>query len=234
MFGEHVGSSLEGRRPVDQVKVEVVEAECVERQIEGHFNVVGMVEGVPELAGHEDLLALDVQLLHGLLQTLPDLGLVLVDEGAVDVTVAGLQGVLHRHRNLEYVWFIFSTFDGSIFDKTTLLVDQEEVPQNIHEPLPSHVLLMKNLKKNVECYLAGLWFPGSQSQDGEIVSAGQLDVLNHFDRSETNCIWLKLVKTMSTKCRSIFGYLISMPDDFPYLLYYLPFDYNKSLLYLNK
>ena len=58
------------------------------------------MEAIPEFAGHKDLLARNVELLHGLLQTLADLGLVAVDVGAVDVAVAGLQRVLHGTSDL--------------------------------------------------------------------------------------------------------------------------------------
>jgi hypothetical protein len=88
---------------VNQVEVEVVEAERVKRQFEGRFDVVRMVEDVPKLARHEDLFSLDVELLHGLLQTLSDLCLVLVDVGAVDVAVADLQCVFNGLSNLGYI-----------------------------------------------------------------------------------------------------------------------------------
>jgi len=89
---------------VNQVEVEVVEAERVERQFEGRFDVVRMVEDVPELTRHEDLFSLDVELLHSLLKTLSDLCLVLVDVGAVDVAVADLQCVFNGLSNLGYIW----------------------------------------------------------------------------------------------------------------------------------
>ncbi len=74
-----------------------------------------MMEAIPEFAGHKDLLAWDVELLHGLLQALADLGLVAVDEGAVDVAVAGLQRVLDGPSDLTGLRFPGAqTQDGEI------------------------------------------------------------------------------------------------------------------------
>ena len=85
---------------MDEVQIEVLQSQSVQRELEGHLDIVGVVEARPELARHEDLLPLNAELLHGLLDALPNLGLVFVDVGAVDVAVADLQGVLDGGRYL--------------------------------------------------------------------------------------------------------------------------------------
>ena len=79
-------------RPVHQVQVEVLEFEQLEGLFQRSLDFVGFVVGVPELAGDEDLLAVQLGALEDLLESLADLALVLVDAGAVDVEVAGLEG----------------------------------------------------------------------------------------------------------------------------------------------
>ena len=81
-----------GQRPVDQEQVDVVGAELVEGLGERLAGVVGPVEAVVQLAGDEDVAAVEA----GLGQRLADLLLVLVHLGRVDVPVTGLERGQHR------------------------------------------------------------------------------------------------------------------------------------------
>lgn len=81
--------------------VEVVELKLGESVIEGSLNKLGAVAVVPQLGGDEDVLTAETgDLLEGLLDTLGDLLLVLVDLGQVEVTVAGLEGLVDTGTDL--------------------------------------------------------------------------------------------------------------------------------------
>ena len=85
--------ALLGRqRPVDQVEVDVVEAEPAAALLEGLQGRVVALLRVPELGGDEDLLARD----PGGGDRGADAGLVAVGGGGVDVAVAGRQRLLDR------------------------------------------------------------------------------------------------------------------------------------------
>ena len=86
--------------PVDQVQVNVVESESLERVSDGFINFVEA--GEPELGGDEELLTLDNSLGDAVLDGLSDEGLVLVEPGGVDVSVAEGDGSLEH----------FSVLDG--------------------------------------------------------------------------------------------------------------------------
>lgn len=75
---------------VDEVQVEVVEAELSKTVVEGRSDVLGSVLRVPELGGDEEVLALDA-LAESLLEGVGDLLLVAVHLGQVNVLVAGLE-----------------------------------------------------------------------------------------------------------------------------------------------
>ncbi len=82
-----VYASRRGMRPVDQVQVDVVQAELAERGVEGAQRRVVPLLGVPQLGGDEQLLARQArggQRPAGAL-------LVGVDRGGVDAAVSGLQ-----------------------------------------------------------------------------------------------------------------------------------------------
>jgi len=79
---------------VDEVQVEVVEAELSKAVVEGGSDVVGSVLRVPELGGDEDVLALDA-LAESSLEGVGNLLLVAVDLGQIDVLVAGLEGLVN-------------------------------------------------------------------------------------------------------------------------------------------
>src|SRR6476660_5033493 len=77
-----------GQRPVHEEQVEVPEVEVLQRLVEGGQRVVVRVEAVVELAGDEDVVAVDAGGADGL----ADLLLVSVHLGGVDVPVADLEG----------------------------------------------------------------------------------------------------------------------------------------------
>lgn len=116
---EEVVASLEGDGPVDEVKVEVFELELGKTLIKGLLDNSGVVLGVPELGGlefvntevccltrlfstyDEEVLTLKAgNILVGALDTLSNLTLVLVDGGQIQVTVAGLQGLVNSLADL--------------------------------------------------------------------------------------------------------------------------------------
>lgn len=72
-------SRTEVDRPVDQVKVKVVEFELGEGIIEGSLDVLRVMLGVPELGCDEDVLALEARdVLERALDAFGDLLLILV------------------------------------------------------------------------------------------------------------------------------------------------------------
>ena len=89
-----------GRRPVDQEKVELVDAELAHGVVERHQRIVAAMRAVTELAGDEDLAAGYA----GLTQRLANAFLVLVALGGVDRAVArpqrlgaAFRGDVRRH-----------------------------------------------------------------------------------------------------------------------------------------
>lgn len=75
--------------------VKVVELKLLEGLVESSLDVLGLVVVVPQLGSDPDVLTLEAgDLGEGLLDTLGDLGLVLVDLGEIEVTVAGLEGLV--------------------------------------------------------------------------------------------------------------------------------------------
>src|SRR5215212_1056310 len=82
--------------PVDQEQVHVVEAELGERLVEGPSRVVGLVERVVELAGYEDVAAVEARGADALAYLL----LVAVHLRRVDVPVADPQGLAHSLRSI--------------------------------------------------------------------------------------------------------------------------------------
>ena len=85
---------LGGNGPVDKEQVNVVGLELLERVLERPLHVLGTVQVVPDLGADKDVLALDGGvLLQEVLQSITDLVLVQVVPGAVQVSVAGLEGL---------------------------------------------------------------------------------------------------------------------------------------------
>ena len=87
----HTGTHAESMRPVDQIQVEIVQLQLLERLLQRRAHVVLGVLGVPQLARHKDVAPLHQSAGEGLAQCLPDLALVAVHGGAVNVTISGLQ-----------------------------------------------------------------------------------------------------------------------------------------------
>ena len=77
---------------MDQEQVDIVEAERIERALEGSSRLGRPVEPVVELAGDEHVRPLDSRSGHGA----SDSRLVAVHFGGVDVAVADLQGLTDR------------------------------------------------------------------------------------------------------------------------------------------
>ena len=77
---------------MDQEQVDVVQAERLERVVEGPAGLVGLVRVVAQLAGDEHVGAVEA----GSADRLADFLLVAVHFGGVDVPVAGLQRAAYR------------------------------------------------------------------------------------------------------------------------------------------
>jgi hypothetical protein len=80
-----IGPGASGRRPVDQPEIDVREPERFEALLECRLLATGAARG--QLGRHEDLVARDAALGH----RLPDLSLVAVCGGRVDVPIADLE-----------------------------------------------------------------------------------------------------------------------------------------------
>ncbi len=72
------GDELQRDRKVDQVIVEVIEAEVGQRPLAGSLDMLGLVEGVPQLARHPEVLAFDDPSINGPLDALSNLFLVAI------------------------------------------------------------------------------------------------------------------------------------------------------------
>lgn len=83
-----------GAGPVNQVEVDVVGAEVLERGIDSLSNA--LVPGVVQLGGDPDLVAGHT----GVLNTGTNLGLVAVSQSSVNVAVPGEKGVSHSNADL--------------------------------------------------------------------------------------------------------------------------------------
>src|SRR5580693_1670097 len=95
--GLHVVTAVPGRQwPVDQEQVDVLGAESLERPFESLAGIVGLVRVVAQLAGDEDLTAVQARPRDGVAY----LALVAVHLGGVDVPVPGLKRRAHRGRRV--------------------------------------------------------------------------------------------------------------------------------------
>lgn len=88
------GNEFEGDGEVDEEQVEVAQPPGLVLQLGLLMCVLALVVVVPELAGDEDVLALDDALVDGATNALAGLGAVGVVPCAVDVAVAQLDGVV--------------------------------------------------------------------------------------------------------------------------------------------
>jgi hypothetical protein len=84
---------VESDGEVDEVQVEVLEAELSKAVVKGGSDVLGSVLRVPELGGDEDVLTLNA-LAESSLEGVGNLLLVAVDLGKIDVLVTGLEGLV--------------------------------------------------------------------------------------------------------------------------------------------
>lgn len=84
---------LSSKRPMNEIQVDIFQAQLLQTIIEAPDDVLGRVQVLPELGGDEEVLAADLGVrVEELLDAGADLELVLVEPGAVEVTVAGLEG----------------------------------------------------------------------------------------------------------------------------------------------
>lgn len=85
---------FEGNREMDQEEIEVVEAPPLELLADNGFNLVLLVEGVPEFRGDEEVFAFNKAFINCALDTLASDLLVAVIECTVKEAVTGLDGVV--------------------------------------------------------------------------------------------------------------------------------------------
>ena len=95
-----IAALVEGNGEVDEVQVEVVEAELSQAVVESFCDVLGAMLRVPQLGYDEEILALDTELGEGLLERSSDLLLVAVDLCQINVLVAGLEGLVDSSLDL--------------------------------------------------------------------------------------------------------------------------------------
>jgi hypothetical protein len=88
-----IAGLVESDGEVDEVQVEVFEAELSKAVVKGGGDVLGSVLRVPELGGDENVLTLDA-LAESSLEGVGNLLLVAVDLGQIDVLVTGLEGLI--------------------------------------------------------------------------------------------------------------------------------------------
>jgi hypothetical protein len=93
--GEVFGPVLESHRPVDEVKVNVLELQLLQDLLQLDLDELPLVEGIPEFARDEEVLALDNSLGDFRVDGLADLLLVAIDVGAIDVPVANVDCFLY-------------------------------------------------------------------------------------------------------------------------------------------
>lgn len=97
-----------GNRPVDQVEVDVVDPELLQGVLKRPDDILVAVQVVPDLGADENILALDRGvLLEEILDGIADLVLVLVEPGAIQVSVSGLESTSDS-----VVGLAFSTLAG--------------------------------------------------------------------------------------------------------------------------
>lgn len=97
-----IGPLVKGNGEMDEVEVEVVEAELSQAVVESCRYVLWTVLRVPELGCDEDVLTLEARDLttKGLLEGFRNLLLVAIDLGEIQMTVANLEGLKNGSANL--------------------------------------------------------------------------------------------------------------------------------------
>lgn len=88
-------SLLRGNGPVHEEKIDIVELEVAQGVLQGPLDILGLVKMVPDLSGDEDIFTLDVLvLLQKVVEGEANLVLIAVEPGAIQMSVANLQGSL--------------------------------------------------------------------------------------------------------------------------------------------
>jgi hypothetical protein len=95
--------ALRGNGPVNQEQVDVGHLQLLERAVDGPFDLFGLVQVVPDLCADEEVAAGDggrggEEVAH----CAANFFFVLVEPGAVEVAVAGLQGLCDRGVGLAF------------------------------------------------------------------------------------------------------------------------------------
>lgn len=80
--------TFESKRPVDKVKIKVLQLQISQGLLQGGFNEIRSVFCVPEFARDEEIFALNDTLIYDGGQTFTDRLLVAVNRSCVDVTVS--------------------------------------------------------------------------------------------------------------------------------------------------
>src|SRR6201996_7979637 len=134
--GLHEVTAVPARqRPVDQEQVDVLGAESLERPCEGLAGIVGLVRVVAQLAGDEDLTAVEARPGDGVAY----FGLVAVHLGGVDVPVPGLERRAHRGRRV----LRRDLKDTEAELRNGLAVVQPDIRNGSHEELSSRESLTR-------------------------------------------------------------------------------------------
>src|SRR5580704_17710342 len=87
---------LKCKRSVNEVEIQIFEAESFETRLESWFDALGPVIGVPQLCGDENVFARDPSRREPCLQGCANLALVAVSFRAIEVAESGVEGVSGR------------------------------------------------------------------------------------------------------------------------------------------
>ena len=86
-------AAFEAGRPVNEIQIDIVQLESIQRLLKRRANVVRMMTRVPQLRRNENVFSFDRRA-DFRLERLADFSFVSVDVGAVDVTIADVDCVL--------------------------------------------------------------------------------------------------------------------------------------------
>ena len=89
-----MGDELETDWEMDQVEVQVVDAEILHALLASGLDVLLSVESVPQLGGDPKVLSLHETFVDGLLDSFSDLNLVSIIARSVEASVTGLDGLV--------------------------------------------------------------------------------------------------------------------------------------------
>jgi hypothetical protein len=93
---------LKCKRSVNEVEIQIFEAESFQTRLESRFDALGPVIGVPQLRGDENVLARDRSTGECCLQRTANLALVPVSFRAIEVAESGVESV--SGRSYRYGW----------------------------------------------------------------------------------------------------------------------------------